>query len=102
MQDHWLQLCRIAGIDPREVRLIHARFDAYREFTEKKTGQSISVGRWFGFYRLEKNSEGLQAGAPVEGCSADGDAVNDACLRRPAAFLEVLEAYDTFQHSGSK
>jgi len=102
MQDHWLQLCRTAGIDPREVRLIHARFDAYRAFTEEKTGTSISVGRWFGFYHLEKNSEGLQAGAPVDGCSADGDAVNDACLQHPTAFLKVLEAYDAFRRGGSK
>jgi len=69
-------------------------FDAYRGFTERNAGASLPVGQWFRFYYLEKNSEGLQAGAPASGCSADGDAVNDACLRQPGAFCAVLEAYD--------
>ena len=97
MQDRWLELCRSTGIDPREVRLIHDRYDAYRGFTEKKTGMAISLEQWFRFYYLEKNSEGLQAGAPVDGCSADGDAVNDACLRRPTEFLEALLVYDALR-----
>lgn len=94
MQDRWLELCRTSGIDPQEVRLIYDRYDAYREFTGKNTGSAIPVEQWFRFYHLEKNSEGMQAGALVDGCSADGDAVNNACLRRPGAFLEVLKAYD--------
>jgi hypothetical protein len=93
MQDSWLELCRTGGIDPQEVRLIYERFDAYRGFTEQKTGSAIPVEQWFRFYYLEKNSEGLQAGVPVGGCSADGDAVNNACLARPGEFLEVLKAY---------
>jgi hypothetical protein len=84
------------------VQLIYDRYDAYRGFTEKNTGSSMPVEEWFRFYHLEKNSEGLQAGAPVEGCSADGDAVNNACLRRPGAFLEVLKAYDTRKKNGRK
>jgi len=94
MQDSWLELCQTSGIDPQEVRLIYERYDAYRGFTEKKTGSAISVEQWFRFYYREKNSEGLQAGAPVEGCSADGDAVNDACLNRPGDFLKVLKAFE--------
>ncbi len=95
MQGRWLDMCRDAGIDPREVRLIYDRYDAYRGFTERNTGSSLAVGQWFRFYHLEKNSEGLQAGAPASGCSADGDAVNNACLSQPGSFLAVLEAYDT-------
>ena len=94
MQDRWLELCQSTGIDPQEVRLIHDRYAAYRSFTEKNSGSVISLEQWFRFYHLEKNSEGLQAGAPVDGCSADGDAVNNACLQRPAEFLEALIAYD--------
>jgi len=94
MQVHWLELCRTGDIDPQEVRLIYARYDAYRGFTEKTTGASIPLAQWFRFYYREKNSEGLQAGAPVEGCSADGDAVNNACLSRPGVFLAALEAYN--------
>ena len=94
MQDRWLELCRTIEIDPQEVRLIYARYDAYRGFNEKTTGTSLAVEQWFRFYHQEKNSEGLQADVPVKGCSADGTAVNNACLRRPGAFLEVLMAYD--------
>lgn len=94
MQNNWLELCRTTDIDPREVRLIYARYDAYRGFTEKSSAAAIPLNQWFHFYYREKNSEGLQAGAPVEGCSADGDAVNHACLQRPGEFLQVLKAYD--------
>jgi len=92
--DQWLEVCRVNGIDPQEVRLIYARYAAYRGFNEAKTGSSIPLAQWFSFYRLEKGSAGLQVEVPAEGCSADGDAVNDACLQRPAAFLEALKAYD--------
>ncbi len=101
MQESWQEMCRNASIDPREVRLIHERYDAYRGFTEENTGSAISLEQWFRFYHLEKNSEGLQAGAPVEGCSADGDAVNNACLLHPGPFLEVLKAYNVARQGGS-
>ncbi len=94
MQDRWREHCLSTGIDPQDVRLIHARYDAYRDFTEKNSGSAIPLEQWFRFYHLEKNSEGLQAGAPADGCSADGDAVNNACLLRPVEFLEALIAYD--------
>jgi len=102
MADQWLELCRTTEIDPQEVQLIYGRYDAYRDFTEKNTGSCIPVEQWFHFYYLEKNSEGLQVGVPVEGCSADGDAVNNACLRRPGIFLEVLKAYDAFKQAGGE
>ena len=94
MQAQWLDMCRDTGIDPREVRLVYDRYIAYRTFTERSAGSSLAVHQWFRFYHLEKTSEGRQAGTPVSGCSADGDAVNDACLQRPGAFLAVLAAYD--------
>lgn len=92
----WEGMCQTAGIDPDEVRLVYARYEAYRRFTEHASGEAIPLERWFRFYHLEKTSEGIQAGAPTPGgCSADGDAVNDACLRRPAEFLRVLRAYES-------
>ncbi len=100
MQNQWLELCRAAGIDPQEVKLIYERYDAYRKFTEAGTGSAVPLAQWFRFYHLEKSSEGLQAGAPTEGCSADGDAVNNDCLRRPGEFFEVLEAYDAVGKQG--
>lgn len=90
----WQDMCRESGINPDEVRLIHERYAAYRQFTNEGTADQIPLERWFRFYHLEKTSEGIQAGAPSEGCSADGDAVNDACLKRPAEFLRVLLAFD--------
>ncbi|MAF84455.1 MAG: hypothetical protein CL797_10185 [Chromatiales bacterium] len=95
--DQWLELCRTSGINPQEVQLIYGRYDAYRAFTEQKTGSSLPLAKWFHFYQLEKSSEGLQVNIPAESCLADGDAVNNACLRHPAAFLKALKAYDASQ-----
>lgn len=92
----WQAMCRQQGIEPDEVRLVFARYEAYRRFMGQGAGASggaISLDRWFRFYYREKTSEGIQAGTPVGGCSADGDAVNNACLRKPAEFLRVLIAY---------
>jgi len=91
--DDWRGLCRQEGIDPAEVRLVYERYDAYRRYTEGGSGDPIGVDQWFRFYHREKTSEGVQAGAVPEGCSADGDAVNNACLAKPAVFLRVLIAY---------
>ena len=93
-ESDWRALCRQLAIDPVEVRLVHERYEAYRRFNEDGVGDAIPLHQWFRFYHREKTSEGIQAGAPVEGCSADGDAVNNACLERPAEFLRVLLAYD--------
>jgi len=89
----WQGLCRQASIDPDEVRLVYERYDAYRRYTEEGSGGSIPLEQWFRFYHREKTSEGAQAGQLPGGCSADGDAVNDACLKKPAEFLRVLLAY---------
>jgi len=92
-QQDWEGMCRQAGIDPGEVRLVFERYDAYRRFTDNGAGAAISLDQWFRFYHREKASEGIQAGPAPGGCSADGDAVNNACLTKPAEFLRVLIAY---------
>jgi len=89
----WRDLARQHRIDPDEVRLVYARYDAQRQFHARGRGEPIALAKWFRFYRLEKSSEGRQAGPAASGCSVDSDAVNDACLERPAEFLVVLEAY---------
>lgn len=89
----WQGMCRQEGIDPDEVRLVFARYEAYRRFTENGAGEAISLSQWFRFYHREKTSEGIQAGPAPGGCSADGDAVNNACLKKPTVFLRVLTAY---------
>ncbi len=92
-EQKWQGLCQQASIDPDEVRLVYDRYAAYRRFTEGGGGEPISLAQWFRFYHREKTSEGAQAGPLPGGCSADGDAVNNACLKKPAEFLRVLEAY---------
>lgn len=94
---HWLDLARQYRIDPDEVRMVFARYDAQRQFSARGRGEPIALARWFGFYRLEKSTEGRQAGPTPSGCSVASDAVNDACIERPAEFLVVLEAYAAAQ-----
>ena len=93
MDQDWMSLCGAEGIDPEEVRMVFARYDAYRQFSKNKPGASISLDQWFRFYHLEKTSEGQQAGPAPSGCSVDSDAVNNACIKRPGPFLITLKAY---------
>lgn len=96
----WLELCRESGIDPEEIRLVFTRYDAYRKYTSTSRSGTIALHQWFGFYRMEKASEGEQAQPAPSGCSVDSDAVNNACIKRPAEFLKVLQAYAGAQSLG--
>ena len=89
----WLKMCRESSIDPEEVRLVFARYDAYRKYTDANRGATIAIDQWFKFYHMEKASEGDQAQPAPSGCSVDSDAVNNACIKRPGEFFEVLHAY---------
>lgn len=89
----WRALCRETGIDPEEVRLVFTRYDAYRKYTNEQRNEAIDLERWFQFYRMEKASEGAEAQPAPSGCSVDSDAVNNACIKRPAEFLKVLKAF---------
>lgn len=96
----WRELCRESGIDPDEVRLVFTRYDAYRKYANSRQAQAITLEQWFRFYRMEKASEGDEAQPAPSGCSVDSDAVNNACIKRPAEFLEVLQAYAGVRVSG--
>ncbi len=89
----WLEICRESGIDPQEVRVVFTRYDAYRKYTSSSRSAPIAIDQWFKFYHMEKASEGEQAQPAPSGCSVDSDAVNNACINRPAEFLKVLRAY---------
>jgi len=89
----WQELCRELEVDPEEVRIVFSRYDAYRQFTANGNGDRLSIDQWFRFYHLEKTSEGEQAGPAPSGCSVDSQAVNNACIKRPNAFIKVLRAY---------
>lgn len=97
MDQDWMSFCSAEGIDPEEVRMVFARYDAYRQFNKTKQGASISLGQWFRFYHLEKASEGREVGPAPSGCSVDSDAVNNACISRPGPFLVALKAYHADQ-----
>ena len=88
----WQALARDKRIDPDEVRLVFERYDAQRRFNEGR-GAALALEQWFRFYHLEKSGEGEQTQPAPSGCSVDSDAVNNACIRRPADFLQVLKAY---------
>ena len=89
----WLKLCHESSIDPEEVRVVFARYDAYRKYTNASRGATIAIDQWFKFYHMEKASEGDQAQPAPSGCSVDSDAVNNACIKRPAEFFQVLQVY---------
>lgn len=94
MAANWLDICRSERIDPEEVRLVFARFDASRRYAEGGGREaSAALDQWFRFYRMEKASDGEQAGPAPSGCSVDSDAVNNACIKRPTQFLQALHAY---------
>jgi hypothetical protein len=88
----WQALARDKQIDPDEVRLVFDRYDAQRRFSQGR-GAPLALDQWFRFYHLEKSGEGEQLQPAPSGCSVDSDAVNNACIRRPAEFFEVLKAY---------
>jgi hypothetical protein len=99
-QNDWLSMCRDRRIDPDEVRLVFGRYEAYRDFNQARVDSGISLDQWFRFYHMEKSTDGENAGPAASGCSVDSDAVNNACIRRPGPFLEVLKAYRTVADIG--
>ena len=100
MANEWLEICSAQRIDPEEVRLVFARFDAYRRFTGVGADGPDALAQWFRFYHMEKASEGEQAGPAPSGCSVDSDAVNNACIKRPAEFLVALKAFLAAERAG--
>lgn len=73
--------------------MVASRFSAYRQFMAERGG-GMALDAWFRFYLFEKQSEsGYQAGAPVTGCSAQGEAKGQSSVENPRAFLEVLRLF---------
>ncbi len=95
----WESLAHDLQIDSREVRLVYERYAARLRFAEQQQIEPIALEQWFRFYYLEKTTEGEQAGPAPSGCSVDGDAVNNACIKRPREFLRLLQAYAREQQS---
>jgi hypothetical protein len=85
----WKAACKSEAMDPGEVEMVADRYVAYRDFMAGKPG-ALEIADWFRFYRMEKESE-IGSDGVVSGCSATGDAIEQACLARPREFLAVLK-----------
>lgn len=73
--------------------MVASRFSAYRDFMAERGG-GMALDAWFRFYLFEKQSEtGYQTGAPVSGCSAQGEAKGQSSVENPRAFIEVLQLF---------
>jgi hypothetical protein len=95
----WRSQCRDRRIDPAEVEMVASRYVAYRDYMQPRGG-GLPLSGWFRFYCQEKASEsGDQAGGVVSECSATGEAVEQAMLRDPRGFLEILRLQLESVHS---
>ena len=89
----WRQHCATLGLDLEEVGMVASRYRAYAGYMAQRGG-GMDLDAWFRFYLFEKRSEsGYQSGAPVSGCSAQGEATGQTSVDNPAGFLEVLKLY---------
>ncbi|MBM4196929.1 MAG: hypothetical protein FJ197_07505 [Gammaproteobacteria bacterium] len=99
---HWLALCRAAGFDPAEVRLVMGRYQAYRRFYARSRSEPLALPDWFSWYHQETASEVQQNAPTASGCSIDPNAESRGAIRRPAEFVKVLLAFeaDELRHRG--
>ncbi|MEC9374812.1 MAG: hypothetical protein VYA80_00415 [Pseudomonadota bacterium] len=82
------------NLDAEDVKKVSKRYDMYKNYTEKETGEYLSLERWYHWYRIEKLSEGHAAQSPPEqGCSIDQDTSNTKEIVSAADFLAVLKLY---------
>lgn len=95
----WRSQCRARRIDPAEVEMVASRYVAYRDYMQPRGG-GLPLAGWFRFYCQEKASEsGDQTGGVVSECSATGEAIGQAVLGDPRAFLEILRLQIETVHS---
>ena len=55
-------------------------------------GEPLTLEQWFGFYRMEAESESGSGDQVAEGCSVDPEARGRAVLTKPAEFLGLLQS----------
>lgn len=89
----WRQQAATLDLDQEEVGMVASRYRAYAGYMAQRGG-GMDLDAWFRFYLFEKRSEsGYQSGAPVSGCSAQGEATGQSSVDDPAGFLKVLKLY---------
>jgi hypothetical protein len=88
----WVSACRAEGFDPAELRLVLERYRAYRGYHQQGRGaEPLPLARWFAWYRMENGSEAGQQAPSPSGCSVDEGSRNRGAIRKPAAFLRLLQ-----------
>jgi hypothetical protein len=91
---NWRARCRELGLDPQEVKAVSARFDMYRDYTEKQGAEVLELPRWYKWYRVEKLSEGhAMQTPPVQGCSVGPETEPQGPVIGEQEFLDLLLAY---------
>lgn len=70
------------------------RFDMYQRYHDEHGSETLSLDRWYSWYRVEKMSEGHALLAPPEpGCSVGPDVATDGPVVSEADFLALLQLY---------
>jgi hypothetical protein len=90
----WRHRCRELGLDPQELKSVSSRYDMYKTFTDAQGGETLSLSRWYKWYRVEKLSEGhAMLAPPVQGCSVGPEIETDGPIVSEPDFLQLLELY---------
>jgi hypothetical protein len=90
----WRQRCADLGLDPQELKSVSSRYDMYRRYTDEQGGNTLSLPRWYKWYRVEKLSEGhAMLAPPAEGCSVETETESQGPVVSEAEFLSLLELY---------
>jgi hypothetical protein len=90
----WRQHCRELGLDPQELKSVSSRYDMYKSFTDDQGGETLSLARWYKWYRVEKLSEGhAMLAPPVQGCSVGPEIESTGPVISEPDFLQLLELY---------
>jgi len=90
----WRMECQRLDLDPHEVKKVSSRYDMYKGYTEKETGEYLPLDRWYQWYRVEKLSEGHATRTPpVEGCSVGPETNSEEPVVSGSEFLSLLKLY---------
>ncbi len=93
-QNAWRSRCVELNLDPQEIKAVSRRFDMYHEYTTAQGGDTLPIDRWYGWYRVEKLSEGhAMQTPPVQGCSVEVGTERTGAVISEPDFLQVLLMY---------
>lgn len=92
--NNWRALCRELGLDTQEVKAVSQRYDMYKTFTDAQGGETLSLERWYKWYRVEKLSEGhAMLTPPEQACSVGPEIESNSPVVSESDFLRLLILY---------